>query len=295
MTQRVLFLCTHNSARSQMAQGLLNWLAPDRYTALSAGTHPSQINPFAIQVMSELGIDISGQGVHQTTDYFGQPFDLVVTVCDAAAEECPIFPGARQQMHWSFADPSVVTGDDATKLAAFRHTRDLILVRLRTWLGQNQVQEIVPPELSPASDAHIRVLIICTGNSARSQMGEAWLRYLGGPHYEAYSAGTQPSKVHPLAIAVMDERGIDIRSHRSKSINEFLHHPFDFVITVCDQAAEHCPTFPGPAQREHWSFPDPAAVTGSHLDQLRAFRAVRDALYFAFWSWIAAQAKAHEV
>ena len=138
MTQHVLFLCTHNSSRSQMAQGLLNWLAPDRYTALSAGTHPSQINPFAIQAMNDLGIDISGQGVHQTADYYGQTFDLVITVCDEAAEECPIFPGARQQMHWSFADPSAVVGDDATKLAAFHHTRDLILVRLRDWLAAAQ-------------------------------------------------------------------------------------------------------------------------------------------------------------
>ncbi|MBA3823607.1 MAG: arsenate reductase ArsC [Ktedonobacterales bacterium] len=135
--QHVLFLCTHNSARSQMAQGLLNWLASDRYIAFSAGTHPTQINPFAVAVMGELGIDINGQGVHQTTDYYNQPFDLVVTVCDDAAEECPIFPGARQQLHWSFADPSAFIGDDAAKLAAFRETRDRILARLRAWLAGN--------------------------------------------------------------------------------------------------------------------------------------------------------------
>ncbi|MBA3822343.1 MAG: arsenate reductase ArsC [Ktedonobacterales bacterium] len=139
------------------------------------------------------------------------------------------------------------------------------------------------------------MLVVCTGNSARSQMGEAWLRYLGGTRYEVASAGTHPSHVHPLAIAVMDERGIDIRGHRSKSVDEFLHHPFDYVITVCDQAAETCPTFPGPARREHWSFPDPAAVVGSPMEQLRAFRAVRDALYFACWSWLAQQAKHREV
>jgi arsenate reductase len=137
MTQRVLFLCTHNSSRSQMAQGLLNWLAPDRFTALSAGTHPSTIHPLAIRVMQELGIDIRNHGTHQVSDYYGQPFDTVITVCESAAEECPVFPGAKVQLHWSFADPAAVTGDEATRLAAFRHTRDLILVRLRRWVGKD--------------------------------------------------------------------------------------------------------------------------------------------------------------
>ena len=92
MTNRVLFLCTHNSARSQMAQGLLNWLAPDRYTAFSAGTHPTHQNPLAVKVMAEMGINILPQGVHGLSDYVGQSFDLVVTVCDRAAEECPSSP-----------------------------------------------------------------------------------------------------------------------------------------------------------------------------------------------------------
>jgi arsenate reductase (thioredoxin) len=132
-----------------------------------------------------------------------------------------------------------------------------------------------------------RVLFLCTGNSARSQMGEAWLRNLGGSHYEVVSAGIHPSQVHPLAIAVMDERGIDIRGHRSKSVNEFIDQKFDYVITVCDQAAEQCPIFPGAVTRIHWSFPDPAAVEGSQLEQMNAFREVRDALYSAIWPWIA--------
>src|SRR6185503_2426794 len=107
------------------------------------------------------------------------------------------------------------------------------------------------------------VLILCTGNSARSQMAEGLLRALSGDQFVVSSAGSKPSVVHPLAIAVMDERGIDIRSHHSKHLNEYLDQPFDYVITVCDQAAETCPLFPGPAQRIHWSFPDPAAVTGT--------------------------------
>lgn len=123
-----------------------------------------------------------------------------------------------------------------------------------------------------------RVLILCIGNSARSQMAEGWLCHLAGDHFEVASAGTHPSSVNPLAIEAMRERGIDISTHRSKSVQEFISQPFDYVITVCDDAAEACPVFPGPAQRIHWSFPDPAAVQGSHDERLAAFRAVRDAL-----------------
>src|SRR5262249_40183988 len=129
-------LCTHNSARSQMAQGLLNWLAPETYIAYSAGTHPSQQNPLAVKAMAELGINILPQGVHALNDYVGQPFDLVVTVCDSAAEGCPVFPGAGQQLHGGFADPSRAIGTEEDRLRAFRHTRDLIMVRLQHWLDE---------------------------------------------------------------------------------------------------------------------------------------------------------------
>ncbi len=132
-----------------------------------------------------------------------------------------------------------------------------------------------------------RVLFLCTGNSARSQMAEGWLRHLAGDRFDACSAGTHPSAVNPLAIAVMRERDIDISHHRSKSLNEFLGQPFDFVITVCDQAAEACPTFPGPARRRHWSFPDPAAAPGDEAERLVAFRSVRDALEARMREWLA--------
>ena len=132
-----------------------------------------------------------------------------------------------------------------------------------------------------------RVLILCTGNSARSQMAEGWLRHLAGDRFDVFSAGTHPSTVNPLAIVVMQERGIDISQHRSKSVKEFTDQPFDFVITVCDQAAEACPVFPGPARRLHWSFPDPAAVTGSKAARLQAFRHVRDTLHAQLMGWLA--------
>lgn len=131
-----------------------------------------------------------------------------------------------------------------------------------------------------------RVLILCTGNSARSQMAEGLLRHLDSDHFDVFSAGSKPSVVNPLAIEVMHERGIDISGHRSKHLNEFLQQPFDYVITVCDQAAETCPIFPGKARRLHWSFPDPAAVEGSHDEQLTAFRMTRDALEARLKQWL---------
>jgi arsenate reductase len=131
-----------------------------------------------------------------------------------------------------------------------------------------------------------RVLILCTGNSARSQMAEGWLRHLAGERFAVFSAGTTPSVVNPLAIQVMQEIGIDISNQWSKSVRVYVDQPFDDVITVCDQAAEACPVFPGPAQRLHWSFPDPAVVTGNTDERLGAFRAVRDAIGERLRAWI---------
>jgi arsenate reductase len=121
-----------------------------------------------------------------------------------------------------------------------------------------------------------KVLVLCTGNSARSQMAEGLLRRAGGSRWEVYSAGTKPSSVRPEAITVMREIGIDISGHRSKSVDQFLAAALDGVITVCDNAAEHCPVFPGRVHRLHWPFEDPAAVEGSEEVRLAAFRAVRD-------------------
>jgi arsenate reductase len=130
------------------------------------------------------------------------------------------------------------------------------------------------------------VLVLCTGNSARSQMAEGLLRSLGRDCFEVRSAGTQPSIVRPEAIAVMLELGIDISSHRSKHVREFDGQHFDYVITVCDRANESCPIFPGDTERTHWSVPDPAAVEGSETERLAAFRRVRDALAEMFRDFI---------
>jgi len=121
-----------------------------------------------------------------------------------------------------------------------------------------------------------RILVLCTGNSARSQMAEGLLRAALGDRFEICSAGTKPGRVRPEAITVMREIGIDISGHRSKHLDEFLGTEFRYVITVCDNAAEACPVFPGIAERIHWSFEDPAAVEGDEETRLAAFRRIRD-------------------
>lgn len=123
-----------------------------------------------------------------------------------------------------------------------------------------------------------RVLFLCTHNSARSQMAEGLLRAMGSRRFDAFSAGTEATFIRPLAIEAMQELGIDISGQRSKVLTEYLQQPFDFVITVCDQANESCPVFPGTQTRLHWSFPDPSKATGSHEDQLAIYREVRNAI-----------------
>ena len=140
--QRVLFLCTHNSSRSQMAEGLLRVRGGTRYKVFSAGTHPRSVHPLAIKVMAELGIDISEQAGHRAKgieEFESEPpMDLVVTVCDEAAEECPYFPRARQQEHWGFSDPSAATGSEEERLDAFRRVRDAIAGRIDAFVQHNQ-------------------------------------------------------------------------------------------------------------------------------------------------------------
>jgi arsenate reductase (thioredoxin) len=121
-----------------------------------------------------------------------------------------------------------------------------------------------------------RILVLCTGNSARSQMAEGLLRNRLGENFEVFSAGTRPSLVRAEAIAVMAELGIDISGQRSKSVDEFAGQEFRYVITVCDNARESCPVFPLKVERLHWSFADPAAVEGSEEERRAAFREIRD-------------------
>ena len=124
-----------------------------------------------------------------------------------------------------------------------------------------------------------RVLFLCTGNSARSQMAEGWLRHLAGEQFEVYSAGTHPVGLNPSSVEAMAEVGIDISGHRSKHVSEFVTQPFDHVITVCDRAKESCPTWSGPTHLSHWSFDDPAGATDSDEARRNLFRRVRDEIF----------------
>jgi arsenate reductase len=137
-----------------------------------------------------------------------------------------------------------------------------------------------------------RVLFLCTGNSCRSQMAEGLLRAYSRNTYDAHSAGTEPSQVNSLALKVMHEIGIDISQQRSKSVNEYIGQDFELVITVCDNAKEHCPIFPGRCLREHWPFEDPANADGTEEERLNVFRKVRDEIAAKIRTFVAGNAAA---
>jgi arsenate reductase len=132
----------------------------------------------------------------------------------------------------------------------------------------------------------IRILVLCTGNSCRSQMAEALFRHFGAGKIKAFSAGLKPKAVHPKAIQVMQELGIDISHQKSNHLSEYLGERFDYVITVCDNAASNCPIFPGEAERLHWPFDDPDKATGTDTEVLGEFRRVRDEIAVRIESWV---------
>jgi len=133
-TKRVLFICTGNSARSQMAEALLRNLGKGNYEVASAGTKPSRVNPFAIKALAEKDIDISHHTSDHVDNYMGQEFDFVITVCDNAKETCPYFPTNKTRLHWSFEDPAAAAGSDEEILAEFRRIRDQIEAQIKTFL-----------------------------------------------------------------------------------------------------------------------------------------------------------------
>jgi arsenate reductase len=131
---RVLFICTGNSARSQLAEALLRDFGGADFEAFSAGTEPKDVNPYAVRVLDEIGIDWSGARSKSATDFIGQPFDYVITVCDRARQTCPVFPGNHNTLHWGLDDPAEVEGPDEAKLEAFRRTRTEVATRLRPFV-----------------------------------------------------------------------------------------------------------------------------------------------------------------
>ncbi len=132
-----------------------------------------------------------------------------------------------------------------------------------------------------------RVLFLCTHNSARSQMAEGFLRHLAGDRFEAASAGTEATRVHPLAVRVMGEVGVGLSTHTSKTLDGLVDRPWDYVITVCDSANARCPLFPGRTTRLHWSFDDPSRATGTEDERLDTFRRVRDEIETRLRAWLA--------
>jgi arsenate reductase (thioredoxin) len=134
-----------------------------------------------------------------------------------------------------------------------------------------------------------KVLFLCTGNTARSQMAEAFLRHYASDHFDAYSAGLEPGEIHPLTLRVMEEAGLDLAGQYSKHVTKYLGQMhFAYLITVCDRAEERCPSvFPGLGRRLHWSIPDPAAAEGSEEEKVEAFRAAREEVVWRIGAWLA--------
>lgn len=139
MKRKVLFICIHNSARSQMAEAFLNQICPDTFVAQSAGLEPGKLNPVVVEAMNEVGLDISGNQTKSVFDMFksGQMFAYVIAVCDeASAERCPIFPGVTKRLHWGFPDPSAVRGTHEEKLSKAREVRDAIKSKIEQWCAE---------------------------------------------------------------------------------------------------------------------------------------------------------------
>ena len=143
-----MFICTHNSARSQMAEGFLRTLAGDRFEAFSAGMEPSEVRPEAIQVMADVGIDISRQESKSIDPFVGEPFSWVITVCDRAREICPVFPGAEHAGHWQFDDPADASGSIEERLVVFRRVRDEIRERMRLFILTGARDDLPAPQAS---------------------------------------------------------------------------------------------------------------------------------------------------
>ena len=144
--QRVIFVCTHNSARSQMAEGMLRAWGGDRFESFSAGTEATSVRPEAITVMNEVGIDISGHTSKTLEPFMGESFSWLITVCDQAKESCPVIPGVAQQAHWSIDDPSGVEGDETARLEAFREARDRLRDRIHMFILAAGRDDLPHPE-----------------------------------------------------------------------------------------------------------------------------------------------------
>jgi arsenate reductase len=278
--RNVLFLCTHNSSRSQMAEAFLRKYAGDRFNAYSAGLDPTEIHPMTHQVMREVGLDLEGQYAKGVQTYLGKLWvSHLIVVCETANRRCPhVWPGLeiQERLFWPFDDPVEAEGSEEERLRKFRQVRDQIEERIKSWLKDISEQEDEP---NPERQGQRKILFLCTHNSCRSQMAEGWARHLLKDEFESYSAGIAPTRVDPYAIQVMAEAGVGISSHHAKSINDIQDIDFDYVVTVCDEAREQCPYFPARVGAIHAGFDDPPALAGqakNEQEALAIYRRVRD-------------------
>ena len=307
---KILFLCTGNSARSIIAEQLMQRNSKGAFQAFSAGSKPKgQVHPMALRVLKEIYRIDAADARSKSVDEFiqeGVIFDFVITLCDSAKETCPIFPGQPITAHWGSPDPAAFEGDDAATFAFFAKVAmqiqrriDLLcclpiekLDRLRLQqmtadIGQKERLSESNTQMTPITTKPV-VLILCTGNSCRSHMAEGILRRAVGDLMDVHSAGSNPAGyVHPKAIAALKEIGIDISAHTSKHMNEFLSRDVTTVITVCGNADQACPMFPGQVNRHHWGFADPAHATGSEEEVMAEFRRVRDQIKLVFEAYAA--------
>jgi arsenate reductase len=244
--------------------------------------------------MAEIGIDISGQYSKSLDVFKDVDIDLVVSVCHGGSKlNCAIcaspivmgkpeliikrLPRSKDYLDHPFDDPSEVVGSEEEKLAAFRRTRD----EMKKWITEKFSY------LSDRALAKTKVIFLCTGNSARSQMAEAFLRRYAGDRFEVYSAGFAPRPIHPYTVKVMKELGYDLSGQYPKDLSQYLGKVhFGIVITVCVKAEEQCPTIPGVGTRMYWPFEDPAAFQGTEEEKLAKFREIRDKINERTKEWL---------
>ena len=299
MTDRilnVLFLCTGNSARSIMAEAILNHVGKGRFRAYSAGSHPAgKVNPFAVEQIKRSGLSAEGFRSKNWSEFSAPDaphLDFVFTVCDkAAGEVCPIWPGQPMTAHWGIEDPAAVEGSDAEKRHAFSMAYSQLNRRISIFsnLPVSKLDEMsLKRELDTIGqlserriDEQLReknnmlqrktVLVLCTGNSCRSQMAEVLLNYELSDKVRAISAGTRPQpKVADGAIEALKLAGLSTEGLYPKDVDAVINENIDLVVTVCDNAKESCPIFPRPVKSIHLPFHDP------HGEPLESFVTVRE-------------------
>jgi arsenate reductase len=281
--ENVLIICSQNSARSQMVEGFLKHYGNKWFNVYSAGFDPAPVNPLAIQVMAESGIDISGQSSKSVREFLGKmSFGHVIAVCKKAEQQCPvIFPSALRILSWPFDDPAAYTGGEEERLQEFRRIRNEIEMAVIHWLATRNNHDADEEAATlgnrpTGSQGRKRVLFLCTHNSARSQMAESLMNIMMGDLYEAYSAGIEPGKLNPHVVRALAEIDLDISGNQSKGVERFFGQEFDFVVTVCDQAGEICPFFPGAKSMIHHAFADPSKFVGTDGEIMEQVREVRD-------------------